>query len=307
MSLRSANNENKPNAKRRDELDLEYYRSTNPELRLLGDDELYQHYEQIGRPEGRPSAAAAFREVLIQIAGQLESVLEIGPFYRPSLVGQNVRYFDVLNYHGLCERAREQDLPVTDIPQIDYVSPTGDLSTIPATFQAVFSAHVIEHQPCLLSHLRQVSQLLLPGGFYFLAIPDKRYCFDHFLSESTIADVLCAFQEQRTRHTLASVIEHGVLTTHNDIQRHWKGDHEDQGFRNPSISSIQAAIELYKNAQDSYIDVHAWQFVPESFRSIVTMLHSLDLLDLYPVMVYDTPCGRQEFTAVLTKIAAPNL
>jgi len=291
---------------RPDEFDPEYYRSTNPDLGLLGDDELYHHYESIGRAEGRPAAAAAFREVLVQIAGQLESILEIGPFYRPSLAGPNVRYFDVLDYDGLCERAREHNLPVTEIPHIHYVSPDGDLSTICDTFQAVFSAHVIEHQPCLLSHLRQVAQLLSPGGFYFLAIPDRRYCFDHFISESTIADVLCAFQEQRTRHTLASVIEHGVLTTHNDIQRHWKGDHEDQGFRNPSISSIQAAMELYKNAQNSYIDVHAWQFVPDTFRSIVTLLHSLDLLDLYPVMVYDTPCGRQEFTAVLTKIAAPN-
>jgi len=81
------NGENKLKTRHPDELDLAYYRSTNPELRLLRDDELYQHYEQIGRPEGRPSAAAAFREVLIQIAGQLESILEIGPFYRPSLVG----------------------------------------------------------------------------------------------------------------------------------------------------------------------------------------------------------------------------
>ncbi|WP_277058951.1 hypothetical protein, partial [Trichlorobacter lovleyi] len=83
---------------RPDEFDPEYYRSTNPDLGLLGDDELYHHYESIGRAEGRPSAAAAFREVLVQIAGQLESILEIGPFYRPSLAGPNVRYFDVLGY-----------------------------------------------------------------------------------------------------------------------------------------------------------------------------------------------------------------
>ena len=65
---------------RPDEFDPEYYRSTNPDLGLLGDDELYHHYESIGRAEGRPAAAAAFREVLVQIAGQLESILEIGPF-----------------------------------------------------------------------------------------------------------------------------------------------------------------------------------------------------------------------------------
>lgn len=300
----SANTDNSLNTKHRDELDMVYYRSTNLELRLLGDDELYQHYEQIGRPEGRPSAASAFREGLVQVVAQLESVLEIGPFYRPSLIGPNVKYFDVLNYDGLCERAREHDLPVTDIPHIHYVSPDGDISTIPATFQAVFSAHVIEHQPCLLSHLKQVSLLLPPGGFYFLAIPDKRYCFDYFLSESTIADVMTAFQEQRTKHSLGSVIEHYALTTHNDVKRHWQGDHEDPGFRQTAVNRVHAAIEQHRNAKDTYIDVHAWQFVPDSFRSITVMLHSLGLLDLYPVMVYDTPNGRQEFTAVLSKIGA---
>lgn len=302
----SAINKNTVDTGRRDEFDLEYYRSANPDLSILSDEELYHHYEKIGRAEGRPSAAAAFREILVQIASQLESILEIGPFYRPSLTGSNVRYFDVLNHDGLCARAREHDLPITGIPYIHYVSPDGDLSTIPATFQAVFSAHVVEHQPCLLSHLRQVSQLLLPGGFYFLAIPDKRYCFDHFIPESTIADVLSAFQEQRTRHTLASIIEYGALTTHNDIQRHWKGDHEDPGFGNTLVNRIKAAIEISRNAQGVYIDVHAWQFIPETFKSIVAVLHSLELLDLYPLMVYDTPYGRQEFTAVLAKMATVN-
>lgn len=290
---------------RPDELDLAYYRATNPELQLLEDDALYHHYEHVGRGEGRPAAAAAFREVLVQIAGKLESILEIGPFYRPSLVGPNVRYFDVLDYDGLCKRAREHSLPLTAIPQIHYVSPTGDLSAVSARFEAVFSAHVIEHQPCLISHLQQVSKLIPPSGFYFLVIPDKRYCFDHFIAPSSIAEILLAFEERRKVHTLRSVIEHDALTTHNDMVRHWQGDHADPGFNEAVAHRIEKAFERYRSARGAYVDVHAWQFTPDTFRFIMVQLHALGILDLYPALVYDTPYGRQEFCAVLSKIEGP--
>ena len=285
-----------------DELDLEFYRTTNSDLRFLGNDELCEHYITTGRLEGRPSSRFSYREFFVQLAGQFPSVLEIGPFTNPSLVGPNVKYFDVLHYDGLCKRAQLHGLPLTDIPQIQYVSPTGDLSIINSTFQAVFSAHVIEHQPCLVSHLQQVSRLIPRGGFYFLVVPDKRYCCDHSISESTIADILSAFYEKRSVHTLSSVVEHDALTTHNDALRHWQGDHEKPGYKENLIKRIQAALKRYDEARGTYIDVHAWQFTPTIFKSIMVQCYMLGLLDLYPVLVYDTPYGRQEFTAVLTKV-----
>ena len=93
--------------------------------------------------------------------------------------------------------------------------------------RAVFSSHCIEHQPDLVRHLQEVANLLEPDGAYFLLIPNKLYCFDHFIAETSVADVMLAHHLGHRVHTLASVIEHRALTTHNDPSRHWLGDHAD--------------------------------------------------------------------------------
>src|SRR4249919_1725326 len=108
-------------------------------------------------------------------------VLEIGPFDRPWLSGSNVRYFDVLPQEQLRTRAATEFGRIPkNCPHIHYVSPTGDLSIVDAEFGAVFSSHCIEHQPDVIRHLREVERLLRPGGLYYLIVPDKRFCFDHF-------------------------------------------------------------------------------------------------------------------------------
>ena len=71
-------------------------------------------------------------------------------------------------------------------------------------FDYVISSYCIEHQPDLIKHLQDFEHVLQPGGFYFVLAPDKRYCHDHFMQESTIAEVNGAQQERRTVHHLAS-------------------------------------------------------------------------------------------------------
>ena len=67
--------------------------------------------------------------------------------------------------------------------------------------------------------------MLLPGGCYVIIIPDKRYCFDHFINETTIADVVNMNVNKVKNHSVKSVIEHRGLTCHNDSVRHWNNDH----------------------------------------------------------------------------------
>jgi hypothetical protein len=112
-------------------------------------------------------------------------------------------------------------------------------------------------------HLKDVSNLLNPGGLYFILMPDKRYCFDCFIPESTIADVLCAHLEHRTIHSAKSVLEHRILTSHNDPARHWDGDHIDPRYDQRKLRAEYGLREL-ETRQGEYIDVHAWQFTPES-------------------------------------------
>jgi hypothetical protein len=66
-------------------------------------------------------------------------------------------------------------------------------------FDLIVASHVIEHTPDVVGWLNMLSEVLLETGEVKLVIPDARYCFDHFRPRSTIADVVGAFLEQRSK------------------------------------------------------------------------------------------------------------
>lgn len=246
---------------------------------------------------GNPSLS--LRENLAKLASSQSAALEIGPYFRPVLSGENVSYFDVLSTEELIQRANIEGYPTANIPRINFSSRTADLSVIDKTFKYVLSAHCIEHQPDLIQHLNNVARILDKDGRYLLIIPDKRYCFDHFLPPSTIADIEKAHEETRKVHTLQSVIDHRAHTTHNDTLRHWLGDHEDPSHKSSIPERRQAAVKEWEASNGGYVDVHAWQFTPQSFHAIIEQLSKSGLSPLEVESVFETPFPRNEFTAIL--------
>lgn len=238
------------------------------------------------------------REDFLGAASTIERLLEIGPGASPIFAGENVEYFDVMSSEGLRQRFAEHGVNVSRVPAvIQHVSPTGDLSVAPTGFGVVASSHNIEHQPDLVRHLQKAAERLVDGGTYLLIIPDKRYCFDHFIPESTLADVLAAWYERRIVHAPRSVFADRALTTHNDAARHWAGDHgEPKG-----IGMAQYAVNELDTAHGAYIDVHAWQFTPSSFFSVMADLRKMDLNPFETEFVGETPAGRFEFCVRLRK------
>ena len=222
-------------------------------------------------------------------------VLEIGPFDNPSLHGPDVAYFEVLDVEELRQRAREHKRNPNAVPEIDYVSPTGDLGIVDRHFSAVLSSHAIEHQPDLIRHLREVEALLQPGGRYYILAPDKRFSFDHFLPESTVEDVLAAYG--RRTHSAQAISDHFMMTTHNRRIMHWLGVH---GKRGPNQSAQRRTQEALRAAEAGrYVDVHAWIFTPESFHELITALHKLGKTRLEIEVLHDTGFPELEFFAVL--------
>jgi hypothetical protein len=282
------------------EFDPVLYRRSYADLAGMSDSQLRDHYFSNGIKEGRIASCAGERQNFLRLVPLGNSVLEIGPFCNPCLVGDRVRYFDVLDKAGLISRAQAIGFDHSRVPNIDYVSPTGDLSVISERFESVLSSHCIEHQPDLIRHLNDVANLLHRNGLYFLLIPDKRYCFDHFIRESTIADVIDAHFSRRIRHTAKSVIEHRALTTHNDPGRHWRGDH-GHPFTTEGIQRVRDAIKEFDSNRDSYIDVHAWQFTPESFRGVTEQIDRLGFAPVRPLRIYQTLFGSNEFCAILQR------
>lgn len=279
------------------EFDVEHYRAIYSDLQGFDDATLRSHYEDYGRKEGRIASKALPRQNFISLIPHDSRILEIGPFAQPLVTGPGVRYFDILDKIGLYRVAESIGLDTSRIPDIDYVHSLGDLAIVHDDFDFVVSSHAIEHQPDLVRHLQQVERILSPRGLYFIIIPDKRYCFDYFIAESSMADVVEAHVLGRKVHSLRSLIEHRTMMAHNDALRHW---HDDHGVK-PTTFNIRAILHEYEAAKGSYIDVHAWRLTPESFKVIASNLFTNGFCKLSPIRVYDTPRGGIEFYAILQK------
>ena len=212
------------------------------------------------------------------------SCLEIGPFCTPVLVGNNVEYFDILTQQELVERIDKEmlfhwDLPNYGIPYIHHVEKTGNLSKINKKYDIILSSNCIEHQLNLIDHLNQVYDLLNDGGLYIVICPDKRYCFDHFLPETNLADVIEDFYLNRKRHSLKAFLEHSLLTCHNYPERHWNDDHGKSGdFKNKILTKDD--IEKYFYNESIYEDVHNYKFTPLNFEEIITSLKEMNYIEL---------------------------
>lgn len=286
------------------EFDLTVYR-TGGLRRFLPRWAVRQHYDRRGRPAGLLANAVPDRASFLSRIPADARILEIGPFTNPVFQKgvHDVAYVDALTTEELRARARTiEGYDPQGVPDIDYVWRGERLcDLIPDRFDVVFSSHNIEHQTCLISHLQDVGRLLRPGGSALMFVPDLRYCFDAFLPESTLLDVIAAWFEPGARHKARDVVKHWLFATHNDAARLWS---RDLGYDPRTRTGHEQGRFMHKlkaqfSSADSYIDVHAWQFTPDSFRAITQRLFDLGLSPLAPTRVYPTRHGTQEFFVVM--------
>jgi hypothetical protein len=277
------------------EFDATTYQSLYADLAHLTPSELLAHYQEFGAKEGRVANSLRNRDDFATLIPSRATVLEIGPFCNPIVRGPNVAYADTLSQEDLISRAKGIGLDPSGAPRIDHVCPTGELSGIDRRFDVAISSHCLEHQCDLAGHLKEVGSLLTSGGAYFLLVPDKRYCCDHFIPLSSLAEVVVARREGRKKHTLRSVIEHRALTTHNDSVRHWQGDH---GILFENLEQrIAAAIGEFDHSED--VDVHAWYFTPDSASGILFALQNIGESPFMIERIYPTRSTANEFWMIL--------
>jgi hypothetical protein len=132
--------------------------------------------------------------------------------------------------------------------------------------------------------------------------------FDHFLPETDIATVLddhVSDHRHNGVHRLKSVLEHRALTGHNDIYKHWTGQHGAE-MTPAMIAHLQNALAEYQHSvtDKAYVDVHNYHFSPHNLALLIDTLFNLDLTDLKVHRLYDTVKGAFEFGIVLQKCKA---
>lgn len=250
------------------------------------------------------------RDEFVDLIPKQAKVLEIGPYNSPSIKKinyPNLKYMDMFTSEQIRED-QDRYTHTTEIPDIDiivdpFARPTFNTDL---KFDFIFSAHNIEHYPDIIHHLNEMASLA--SGYhskYYLAVPDKRYCFDCYQHESDFTDMIAAHLDGVRTHSVSSYLRHLVFATHNNIYGHWMGDHGEDPRKIPV--SINYATELRKKLDSSrdlknhkFADIHAWYFTSQSFMHNINMLNAMGFqpwrVDAVTPPQYMTP----EFYAVMS-------
>lgn len=118
--------------------------------------------------------------------------IEIGALHKPTPApeGVRVRTVDRLSAEEL---RTHYNMPKA-IP-VDYVCDAQKLETIPSESQDfVIANHVFEHMESPVAALQNWVRVLRPGGFVYMAVPDKRFTFDLDRPVTGLAHILDEFR-----------------------------------------------------------------------------------------------------------------
>jgi SAM-dependent methyltransferase len=222
--------------------------------------------------------------------------LEIGPSFNPLLrkaEGYDVEIVDHLSAEGLRQKYRNANVDLSLIEEVDYVSDGGLISELvgkPNVFDYCIALHVIEHTVDLVGFLLDCQSLLKQQGVLVLAVPDKRFSFDVLRPVCTTGDVVQAHLEGRKGHSLGKMFDEFAYNTLRDGLPAWERSHagELKYFR-----SLEDARAIFSHAQRSheFIDIHAWQFTPSSFRLLVHDLNAFGFIQLKEQAFMDVGAG----------------
>jgi len=234
------------------------------------------------------------QKILAKLAPAEQVGLEIGPLFSPIVTRElgQVFYVDHDSTEGL--RAKYEKNPGVDISKIvdvDYVWGEKRLSELTgdrAPFDYVIASHVVEHVPDLVGWLTEIHQILKPGGVLSLAIPDRRFCFDYFRSNTRLADVIDAHLTQARKPTPRQIFDHVASAVKWNDKIAWGVPPVEA-----ELVPVHSPLAALKRAQSSllegtYWDVHCWVFTETSFLDLFKALVELNLIEYRIAQFYGT-------------------
>jgi predicted SAM-dependent methyltransferase len=231
--------------------------------------------------------------------------LEIGPSFSPispKKDGYDVQIIDHMSCDQLKEKYKDHHVNLENIEEVDFVwhgESYADLTGKSSYYDWIIASHVIEHAPDLISFLNDCASILKDDGVLSLAIPDKRYCFDHYRSISGLSQIIDRHYEKKIAHTPGSVADYflNVVTKGGCIA--WDVNATGEYRLNHSIEDALQAMSLVLK-EGSNLDIHAWCFTPYSFRLIIHDLFCLGLIPFKEVEFF--PSEGCEFHVALSRV-----
>ncbi|NWF48010.1 methyltransferase domain-containing protein [Hydrogenophaga sp. D2P1] len=233
--------------------------------------------------------------------------LEIGPSHNPVAPkrdGFQVHVMDHLTREGLVEKYKDHGVQLDNIEEVDFVwsgQSFKELTGGTCQYDWIIASHVIEHTPDLIAFLNECESILKPGGVLSLAVPDKRYCFDRFRPVTGLGKIIDAHLAKDTIHSPGNVAEYYMNVVAKDGRIAWSGNEPGDYRFLHGLSNASCGIQIVRE-QRAYLDIHAWCFVPHSFRLLVQDLHALKFIHLQECTFL--PTVGHEFFMTLSKRAA---
>lgn len=250
------------------------------------------------------------REQFIGIIPTDARLLEVGPYAKPqfSRPQYNVAYADLYTAEQIKNDVTKYGHTDSSVipDKIDILINTEARPTFETNlkFDYIFSSHNIEHHPDIINHLKEMSHVASSTATkFFLAVPNKDYCFDHWQESSVFTEMIGAHRDGIVRHRYQKYLQSEIYRAHNDSALHWAGKSGDNPYDreiSPEwIAQIQEVMQRADKLDTEYVDTHAWCFTPASFVRNINLLHALELQPWRVLTVFDTGYGSNEFFAIL--------
>jgi predicted SAM-dependent methyltransferase len=190
----------------------------------------------------------------------------------------------------LIAKYKDHHVNLENIEEVDFVWRGENYSELTGKDQYydwIIASHVIEHTPDLIGFLNDCDTILKDDGVISLAVPDKRYCFDHYRPITGISQIIDSHFQKTIIHTPGTVAEYYLNVVSKAGNIAW--DSNATGRYN-FVHSLEDALQGMKSAlnENAYLDVHAWCFVPHSFRLIIHDLFCLGLIPFQEVDFFQT-------------------
>lgn len=243
------------------------------------------------------------RDKILHLVDREGLGLEFGPSHAPlapKREGFRVQVLDHLDAEGLRRKYKNHPVDLEQIEEVDFVwggGSYGDLIGDTRCYDWIIASHVIEHTPNLIGFLQECELLLKAGGVLSLAIPDKRYCFDAYRPISGLGRIVDSHVRGDCIHSPGTVCEYFMNVVSRGGRIAW-----EKGFdgRSEIIHGSEEAIAKRDEvARDGvYLDLHAWCFVPSSFRLLLNDLFELGYLRLREAAFF--PSAGSEFYVTLS-------
>lgn len=226
------------------------------------------------------------------------TALEVGAFYMPTLLPSDVKLIEYADYYSTAELKKQlegNDYALERLVDVTHVVADKELKDlVKKKYDIIIANHVLEHLINPFGYLKDLEGMLNPGGMIFASLPDKKYSFDRYRPDTTLAHFIADFLSGDGKASLnEACIEAALLYDYS----YGGGDNASHRRLNP------AAIERILN-EGFHPGMHVHVFQGETFlHKVLNPFLQCGFID-YTCVDYDIAFELGEMIFVLKKGAS---